>query len=286
MPLKLLLTDSECTLGHAVACLLERENYKLLQPTKDGINWCDAKLVLAYMKENEPDIVINIQGWQPSSTCEQLSKSAINLAAACVKINASLIHLSSHLVFGGNSKSTYTETDEPEPKSAIGKAFLKAEKGVARHLENHINLRFSWIVDYHGDNFLTQLLRQLQTGMPWVLHSRVRGAPTWCSDAARVIVTLVKQISCGAKNWGVMQYCSADACSEVEFAQKLMDVLTLQNNNIAIPELNIIDESPKGVPVSAVLSSRRIRDDFGVQQRAWQARLQSNVEQWFRLQEC
>ena len=283
LDLKLLLTDSAHSLGVALEHELEREPFGLLAPAAKDVDWCDREAVDAYIGQGKPNLVINTLGWSdaPSeSDCRLLPLAAEALAEVCKERGIPMIQLSSYRVFGDDNKSKHSERDEPVPNSSVGRAFYAAERAVTERLERAIVLRTSWVIGSFGDNHLTRLMHALQAGESWKPNSRLRGAPTALSDLARVTVGLIKQISCGAECWGTYHYCSGDACTEVEFAEQLQQVLQQQDYQGPEPVFEIVEEAPTGEPLSAVLSSLRVRNDFGVQTRTWRTMLVSMVKQW------
>jgi dTDP-4-dehydrorhamnose reductase len=209
-----------------------------------------------------------------------LTSAAVNLAKACAPHSLPLIHLSSYRVFGSGNKSIHSEKDIPAPMGVVGQAFLSAEQALADSLEKWIALRVSWVVGSYGDNHLTRILEPLLQGKKLTLNRRLRGAPTALSDVARVAVAMAKQIVCGAENWGVMHYCSGDACTEVEFAEQVIHTLRQQELLTTEPTLTLVDQLSETEPVSAVLSCRRARDSFGIQARSWRPSLLPMIKQW------
>jgi dTDP-4-dehydrorhamnose reductase len=283
MSLKLLLTDAGNAIGSAIEHELEREAFNLFVPKPGELDWKKPASVSQYVRLLRPDIVINCAGWEdipnPAQQAYMLN-AARQIAAACAPAQVPLIHLSSYRVFGGDNKSIHSEKDIPEPNSDAGRAFLLAEQIIEQTLSKWICLRLSWVVGSYGENHLTRLLREILDKQGVAVSSRLRGAPTALSDAARVAVAMAKQITCGADNWGVMHYCTSDATSEAEFADQVLQVLQQQH---ALPDsiaLEVVDQLPENEPVSAVLSARRVRDYFGIQARTWRPSLLPMIKQW------
>lgn len=284
MSLKLLLTDTSNALGRALEHELERESFNLFVPDSGDLDWDKPASVAQYVSVVRPDIVINCAGWEDITSLSQqnlLINAASHIAEACAPFHIPLIHFSSYRVFGGDNKSTHGEKDVPTPNSDAGHAFLAAEQVIKQHLDKWIALRLSWIVDSYGENHLTRLLRSLAAQKSVSVSSRLRGSPTTLSDAARVAVAMAKQITCGAENWGVMHYCSGDACTEAEFAEQVIQVWRqCQGAEIDDKALEILDQLSPDEPVSAVLTCNLTRDYFGVQARAWRPGLLPMIKQW------
>lgn len=286
MSFTLLLTDVMSPLGKSLEHELEREPFKVLVPGA-GVNWSDPASFASYMKNHKVDLVLNCRGVEEAYHAggqAVLLQSARLLADYCAASDIPLVHFSSYSVFGGDPKGTHSEKDTPVPMNETGRAFTDAEQLVAK-VPRHIVLRLSWVIGAFGDNLLTRLLSAYLAGASVSVNRRMRGAPTALSDAARVAVALVKQISCGAENWGVMHYCSGDACTEDEFAEHLLQLLIQQQLLTAEPSLTLVDEDPEQEPPSAILGCRRVRDYFGVQARSWRPSLLPLVKQWLHNRE-
>lgn len=283
MSIKLLLTDNRNALGSALEHELERESINLLVPG-DQLDWRDPDSIADYVRRTKPDLVINSRAWEDTPNEQQrqeLPRIAAALANACVPGQVPLIQFSSYKVFGAANKSIHNEKDLPAPLSDVGRVFLATERAL-EVLDKHICLRLSWVVGSYGENLLTRLLNNLllHTGEPVSVSERLKGAPTPLSDVARVAVALVKQVSCGAENWGVMHYCTGESCTEAEFANQVIQTLQQLNVLKEAVKLPLTDVLPDKEPVSAVLSCRRVRDYFGVQSRAWRPTLMPMIKQW------
>ena len=287
MSFKLLLTDVISPLGRALEHELERESFKLLTPSAAELDWADAQSLQAYLHKHQPDLIINCRGWEEAFYRDDqasLVNTAHLLAQACAIQEAPLIHLSSYFVFGCDGKVTHSEKDAIAPLNEAGRAFAEAEQAIAG-LPKHIILRLSWVIGAYGDNLLARLLSAFLAGASVAVNRHLRGAPTALSDVARVVVAMSKQIHCGADNWGVMHYCSSDACTEDEFAEQLLQLLIQQQLLTAEPSITLDDNEPTDQPLSAILGCRRARDYFGIQARSWRPSLLPLVKQWLHNRE-
>lgn len=288
MSFKLLLTDVISPLGRALEHELEREPFKLLLPAVTELDWTDAQSLQTYLQKHQPDLIINCRGWEEAfhtSGRDVLVSTARLLAPACAAQDIPLIHLSSYSVFGGDGKVTHSEKDAVAPLNDTGRVFVEAEQVIAELQPRHIILRLSWVIGAYGDNLLSRLLGAFLAGDSVTVNRRLRGAPTALSDVARVAVAMSKQIHCGADNWGVMHYCSSDACTEDEFAEQLLQLLIQQQLLTAEPSISLEDSEPADQPLSAILGCRRARDYFGIQARSWRPSLLPLVKQWLHNRE-
>jgi dTDP-4-dehydrorhamnose reductase len=288
MSLKLLVTDAVSPLGQALLHDLEREPFNLLVPGVEELDWTDLAAVDVYIHHKRPDLVVNNYALDQLKTqegCVAFVQCVANLASACGARNIPLLHISSYQVFEGDSKSTHSEKDAVNPVNEAGRALVTAEQELEAIAPRHISLRASWVIGAYGDNLLTRLLNGYLGGHAVQANRRLRGAPTTMADFTRVIVALVKQITCGAENWGIMHYCSGDACTEEEFAEYLLQLIIQQQLLTAEPSLTIVDTPLSGEPSSAILTCRNIRDGFGIQPRSWRPSLLPLVRQWLHNRE-
>lgn len=283
MSFTLLLSDVNSPLGKALEHELEREPFRLLTPGTSELDWSVEGAATAYFERERPDVVINCRGWE-AAYCPNgqmpLIEAARQLSAACGQFDVPLIHFSSYSVFGADSKGTHSEKDVPAPLNDTGGAFVEAEQLISAQLQRFIVLRLSWVIGAYGDNHLTRLLGAFLAGASVTVNRRLRGAPTPLSDVARVAVAMAKQISCGAESWGIMHYCSGDACAEDEFADQVLQLLIQQQLLTAEPSLTLVDAEPENEPLSAILGCRHARDNFGIQARSWRTSLLPLVKQW------
>ena len=280
--MKILLTDTTSPLGQALLYTLEREPYALLCP-KDEVDWFDLESVCAYLEQHKPALIINSLGWSEwaDAECQQLLiASARHLAKACAKVGGIPLQLSSYRIFGGEKKSCYEVDDRPSPLGVVGRAFWDAERFYGAALDKWLVLRLGWVFGVQPNNRLSNTLTQLRDGQSVAAGSDYIGAPTTVLDAARVTVAIARQVLCGADNWGTFQYVSGDVCSELEFAQLLASVLESEGELKGAVVEPAEQEALQG---SAVLSSQRVLEDFGIKPRVWRQGLTETVEQWLEM---
>lgn len=280
--MKILLTDSRSPLGQALLHELERQPYALLCP-QDALDWGDFESVLSYLQQHQPDLVVNSLGWSEwadASNQQLLINSARNLARGCAEVGSIPLQLSSYRVFGGEQKQCYEIDDRPSPLGVVGRAFWDAERFFETGLDKWLVLRLGWVFGVQPDNRLSNTLQALRAGESVEAGSDYLGAPTTVLDAARVAVAMIRQVLCGADNWGTFQYVSGDVCSELEFAQELALILDGEGELRGGVVEPAAQEALQG---SAVLSSQRMLDNFGIKPRTWRQGLADTVRLWLEL---
>lgn len=293
MATRVVITDAYSSFGQALLKGFEATHFSVLVPKAESLDWGSSESVREYLDDNAPEVVINTQGWAEFPTPaeqEKMVKTAEALGAAARDYPCSVIHLSSFRVFGGENKSSYDEQDRPSPLDNAGRAFWCAERALVLELERVICLRIGWLLDLHGDTVFKRLLDGLMAQEPLTVTESRTGAPLNMASVAKVVVSLVQQILCGAENWGVIHYASGDTCSIREFAETLVAHLRDDHGLSKDQWLQLDDEVDLEAtetdwakePVSGVLTMRRCRDDFGVQAKSWRQGLGALVSQYLQ----
>ncbi len=282
--IKILLTDGSSGLGALLTKTFEAESFDLYAVGEGELAWGEPEAFLDLLKTYQPDFVVNNAGWASAPTeAEQqtLLAAAKTVSSACAQTDIIPIHLSSYRVFGADHKASYAESDSPVPVNDAGRAYEHAEAYFADNIERWLCLRMAWVLGSWPGNTLTNLLGALVGGKTLVVNQAYPGAPTTDHDIARILVSVIRQVSCGAENWGVFHYCSGDACSQAEFATAVASIL--EQDGVLNGKVEIVDREPaEGEAGSAVISCRRIGDNFGVQARSWRHGLHTMIKLWLR----
>ncbi|GAB4338878.1 MAG: dTDP-4-dehydrorhamnose reductase [Desulfobulbaceae bacterium] len=166
-----------------------------------------------------PEVVINCAACTAVDRCETEQERCLRvngegpgvLAAACDRISARLIHISTDYVFDGSKKvpEPYCEDDAPGPLSVYGMSKLTGEERIRERLENHLILRSSWLYGMGGANFLKTMLRLALADPDRTIRvvNDQFGALTWTFRLARQIETLLSVeltgiVHAGAEGYG------------------------------------------------------------------------------------
>jgi dTDP-4-dehydrorhamnose reductase len=185
------------------------------------------QLVIDVIRENDPDIVINAAAYTKVDQAEdeQELSFAVNgyapgyIAEACSLIGAKLIHFSTDYVFDG-TKQEYTESDKTNPINTYGRSKLLGEQEIAKHTDNYIIIRTSWLFGKHGKNFVDTMLK-LSPQMETVkVVSDQFGKPTNTADLARKTADLIESAP------GIYHITNDGTCSWYEFASAAINNTT------------------------------------------------------------
>ncbi|MGE5392322.1 MAG: SDR family oxidoreductase, partial [Candidatus Saccharibacteria bacterium] len=135
-PPKVLIIGSKGTLGQEF--LRVYADVSPIAWDREEIDITDKNAVENRLAELQPDIVINCAAYNAVDKAEQDPELADaingygpgNIAAACRKIGAVMVHYSTNYVFDGSREGGYNEEDEAKPLSKYGESKLLGEKAV------------------------------------------------------------------------------------------------------------------------------------------------------------
>jgi dTDP-4-dehydrorhamnose reductase len=177
--------------------------------------------------EFEPDLVIHCAAMTNVDGCEREPELAYrinalgtqNVALACGKSGAAMVHVSTNDIFDGTLGRPYYEWDTPSPKSVYARSKAAAEFYVRTLLSRFYIVRTSWLYARGGENFITKIIRAADK------HGRLRvvtdevAAPTYAPDLAKAISKLIR-----TEHFGVYHFANSGICSRYEWARKLLEL--------------------------------------------------------------
>jgi dTDP-4-dehydrorhamnose reductase len=144
------------------------------------------------------DVVLNAAAHTAVDAAESDEEAAVavnatgvrNVAEACRKAGAALVHVSTDYVFDGTATEPYAEDAAPAPRSAYGRSKLAGEQAVLSVLPAAYVVRTAWLYGEHGPNFVRTIMRLERERDTLDVVDDQRGQPTWSLDLARGLVAL------------------------------------------------------------------------------------------------
>jgi dTDP-4-dehydrorhamnose reductase len=198
---------------------------------------CDADQVSAMLREAKPEVVINTAAYHRVDDCESEvgrafevnSVAPIRLAQVCREMNATLVHISTDYVFGGQEKrEPLSEEDFPAPVNVYGASKLAGEFGVRAVSDNHILVRTCGLYGVagasgKGGNFVQLMLRLAGEGKEIKVVDDQVCTPTYTRDLADAIVALIER---GER--GLFHVTGQGECSWYRFAEEIFRLAGVQ----------------------------------------------------------
>lgn len=139
-----------------------------------------------------------------------------NLARACGRVGARLIHVSTDYVFDGAATVPYEVGAATAPRTAYGRTKLAGEIAVREELPEALVVRTAWVYDDAGKNFVTTMCRlERERETVSVVDDQI-GAPTYALDLASGLLELEAE---PAQVGATLHYTNAGQASWYELAR-------------------------------------------------------------------
>ncbi|MBR9827439.1 MAG: dTDP-4-dehydrorhamnose reductase [Oceanospirillales bacterium] len=290
---KVLIFGAAGQVGHALSELLEQApGIEPVALSRRQADITDAAVVQQQLQKHLPDYVVNCAAYNRVDAAERQQEQAyaINrdgaeqLAKACAGLSIPLLHLSSDYVFDGHYASGYSEEDEASPLGVFGSSKWQGEEVIRAIQPQHLILRVSWIFSTRGENYLLRTLEQARHEALIDAADDRRGCPTSADDVARVVLAILRQLTCGIDVWGTYHYCGAEITTRYGFSEALI-AAARQYEALKVEQLNAVASANLSIlaqrPASSVLKCRKLLDTFGIRQRPWRSELQRTIREFY-----
>ncbi|UFH48970.1 sugar nucleotide-binding protein [Pseudomonas sp. KNUC1026] len=292
MRMRLMLLGGGNALGQALIRQGAEEDINFLAPRPPEAGW-DAPSLTQLLDENRPDVVVNLAyyfDWFQAGGIDALrlakqERAVERLAELCTHHGVVLVQPSSYRVFDGARATAYSEKDEPLPLGLRGQALWRIEQSVRAICPQHVMLRFGWLLDESRDGIMGRFLDQVIRAQTVQLADDRRGNPTPVDDAARVILSVLKQLDCEAPLWGTYHYAGNEATTALALGQAILGEAAALHSLAAeqiSPQSHAALPDAFEEPQHAVLACKKILHTFGIKPRAWRAGLPALLERYFR----
>ncbi len=225
-----------------------------------------------------PDLVLNTSAYVKVDIAEDEPEKAFlvnavgvkNLAQACKKTGAVLLHISTDYVFDGKkikNKEPYTEEDIPNPINIYGISKYAGELIIQNYLEKYYIVRVASLygkagASGKGGNFVYTILNKAKKREPLKVIDDIYMSPTYTHDVAQKIWEIVLE----QKPYGVYHITNSGYCSWYEFALKILEYaeLTVDIKPVKHTEFKTKARRPLWSPLKSIK---------GIKMRRWEEAL-------------
>ncbi len=196
----------------------------------------------------EGDLVVNCAAIANVDTAEADPDTAYavnvvgpeNVAHACARVGAQLIHISTDYVFSGDQRHPYEVGDDAEPLGAYGRSKLAGELAVLAAMPDAHIVRTSWVyTGGDGTDVVAGLRRLAATDRTVDAVDDQTGSPTYVKD----LVDALFAIGAGDIREPVLHVANEGACTRYDQARAVFEELGADPRRVR--------------PVSAAQSARR-----------------------------
>lgn len=194
--------------------------------THDQVSITDGAAVEAVIAQRRPDVVFNCAAFNAVDRAETESALAFainaegprNIAVACRRHGASLVHFSTNFVFDGSTAEPYVESDEPNPLSAYGSSKLAGERYVLAEGTHVLVIRTAAVFGGRsGTSFPEKILQHAASGEALRVVSDQTVNPTYAKDLAAAAVELAEE-----RLAGIAHVVGGGCCGWDEFARVVL----------------------------------------------------------------
>ncbi|ADY74007.1 dTDP-4-dehydrorhamnose reductase [Desulfurobacterium thermolithotrophum DSM 11699] len=235
----------------------------------------DLNQVLELFESTKPNVVVNCAAYNLVDKAEEDYVSAVkvnsvgvrNLAFACNRYRAFLVHYSTDYVFDGKKENAlYIEDDKPNPLNEYGKSKLIGEEFIKEEIDNFLILRVSWVYGEGRQNFIYKLLKWAENNDYLKISYDEISVPT--STRTIVDVTL-KALKEGLE--GLYHLTNSGYASRYEWAKKVFKIKKV--NKFIYPVSSEIFNLPAKRPKFSAMSNEKVSQELNIEIPSWEEEL-------------
>jgi dTDP-4-dehydrorhamnose reductase len=256
----LLIIGKNGSLGRSFTKICTERRISCIALSRQELDICKREQISRAIEKYKPWAVVNASGYAGIDAAEQNAQEcfAVNatgpslLATICGKHGLQLMTFSSDLVFDGNKKSPYLETDTVMPLNIYGSSKAEGEKLILNADPSALVIRSSTFFgpcDY--DNFVYKLLNSLRMGKIVYTLPDVSISPTYMPDLAGAALDLLID-----EEKGIWHISNDGIVTWAGFAEYIAERAGYKNDMIRKGTLNDIGWKARR-PVYSVLQSEK-----------------------------
>ena len=216
--------------------------------------------------ESEPELAHLINAAAPSVLADE--------AEAC---GALLVHYSTDYVFDGSGVEAREEDEATGPLNVYGSSKLEGERLIRMSGCQHLILRTSWVYAARGGNFARTMLKlAAEREQLKVVNDQV-GAPTGADLLADVTAHVVMRLRASPELAGTYHCVAGGEASWFDYARHVIEWARAAGVALKLPPEGLVPVSsaefptPAARPLNSRLSTRKLRDTFGLVPPMWTA---------------
>ena len=295
---KLLLTGSSGLVGSRLVELLA-DKYELITPDEEELNLLDKDSISSYLKNNQPDVVLNLaaftdvnaaeeQTGDKSGLCWRLNVDGVKLLMESLPKKTRLIQVSTDMVFSGDKQDPgpYSE-DHPLPSDSKKLTWYGWTKNRGEKLAfdaGHSVLRIIYPVRLHFEDkadYLRSILNKYSQGNLSPLFSDQVITLTYIDHLASVVSAIVdKNLS------GIFHASSSNSTSPFELFKYTLEKLGQDSSTIkqsSLKDYLKTLDNPYRYPLFGGLKTEKSAQVTGVKYFTWQEIIDELISQGLSL---
>ena len=281
--MNILVTGANGQLGNEMRVVSKGSSDRYIFTDVEELDITNRDAVANFVKENDIKVVVNCAGYtnvekaeDEENLAELINAQAVEyLALACRENHATLIHISTDYVFGGNEGNTPRKENEPvNPTGAYGRTKLHGEQAIWKVKCNYLIIRTAWLYSEFGNNFV-KTMRKLTSERDKlnVVFDQI-GTPTYAFDLANVIFKIIEERRYDELT-GIYHFSNEGVISWYDCAKEICE---LSGNSCDIQPCHS-DEFPSKVkrPSYSVLDKTKIKNSLNITIPHWKESLKKCI---------
>jgi dTDP-4-dehydrorhamnose reductase len=280
----ILISGADGQLGQALQRELAAHDVAALK--RADLDVTDAAAVDAAIDRHRPEAVIHTAALTDTARCEREPElaaavnaaSAGHIAAACARIGARCIAVSTNEVFDGAKRTPYLESDAAHAVNAYGASKLEGERLALAACATTLIVRTSWLYGDGGGNFnfIEKVLSAARAGRALSFVTDEIATPTSAADLAQAIRALIERDAPP----GVYHLANEGEASRYDWAREILRLAVMGDLAVTAVTMEQLRAGGYAGPVKppySVLANTRARA-LGIVLPPWQAALAAYFE--------
>lgn len=263
--MRVLLIGANGQLGSDLLRVFQTAGDVVVPCTHTQLDVCAEEQLSEVIEQAKPDVVLNTAAFHKVEECERKpalafhvnGTAAMNLALACRRLGAVLVHFSTDYVFDGRKNAAYKETDVPAPLNVYGASKVAGEHLIACNTNRYFLIRTCGLYGIAGSsgkggNFVENMLKKAIAGdAVRVVDDQVL-TPTYTLDLAESTRSLIV-----SEKFGLYHLSSEGQCSWYEFTRSIFECAGIGAQLTAVKSADLPSSVQR--PSYSVLSKAKLR---------------------------
>lgn len=281
--MRIVITGHKGQLGQCVRDRLADQDLLLIDLPEQDIT--QPKSILPAIVDFYPDVVIHCAAYTDVDGCEREPDLAYrvnalgtaNVALACQKAGAAMVHISTNEVFDGQKGAPYLEYDHRRPINAYGRTKYAAERYIESLLQRYYIVRVAWLFAPAGKNFVSKICSLARERGRLSIVTDEISAPTYAPHLAEALARLIE-----TEHFGPYHLTNEGHCSRYEFAAHFLGIAGLGHVPLE-PITSDLYPRASTPPKECILRNFAAAELLGIRLPHWQTAVKDYFSQVCRL---
>jgi len=286
--INILVTGSHGQVGSELQVLAKQyPDWRFHFHDRDTLDITNLDDVVLFFEKNNINTCINCAAYTAVDKAESDEATARlvnvigakNLAEACSKQEAILIHYSTDYVYHGSQNRPFKETDTTSPQGVYAATKLEGDETVLATNSRTLVIRTSWVYSSFGHNFVKTMLRLGRERDKLTVIFDQTGTPTYARDIAAATLSLLQRLDTLDINEvnGVYHFSNEGVTSWYDFAKAIFELSDIECQVAPIETKDY--PTPAARPHFSVLNKGKIKEVFDIEIPHWRESLKACLEE-------